>query len=498
MRVLIVDLNNFARYPTVAVGYLVAILRQAGIEATVFSPLASGVTGVVREPPVKPWGLIDQRLRYWSAVSTNPLVRNVRARVAAMHGPKLKRHTDRVFDEFQRCLHTTPSFDVVLISTYLMYYDLCAQMCSACRDAGVPAIVGGSYFSQPEVIEEWIGIDGLTALVGGEVEPDLVHIVHAAAAGESLHDIPGVFVPGAPAFVPAPPLRDLDALPFADYSDFPWERYPNRLIPLISGRGCGWGACTFCSDVTSTAGRTFRSRSPDNVLAEISHQSQRHDAKLFVFTDLKLNSSLAMWEALIRGFPSGAPGARWVASVHVGSTAPNGLSRSELQAARAAGLVRLTTGLESGSQRMLDRMAKGADLAVTSRFLRDASDAGISMRTTMVLGYPGEQAEDVDASAAFVEQHADCIERVSLNRFLIMTGTRIHRQLERSPQSVAHNPNGDLMQLTVNHRVAQVSHHYRPSERPEYRRAVTRLLRAVHAINRRPLREAASAFEGVM
>ena len=31
MRVLIVDLNNFARYPTVAVGYLVAILRQAGM-----------------------------------------------------------------------------------------------------------------------------------------------------------------------------------------------------------------------------------------------------------------------------------------------------------------------------------------------------------------------------------------------------------------------------------------------------------------------------------
>ena len=60
----------------------------------------------------------------------------------------------------------------------------------------------------------------------------------------------------------APPLADLDRLPFPDYSQFPWSKYPNIIVPMITGRGCGWGVCTFCSDVTSTAGRRFRSRSP--------------------------------------------------------------------------------------------------------------------------------------------------------------------------------------------------------------------------------------------
>jgi anaerobic magnesium-protoporphyrin IX monomethyl ester cyclase len=495
MRVLIVDLNNFARYPTVAVGYLVSILRGSGIDVSVFSPLASGVTGVVREAPTPAWGLIDQRLRYWSAVSTNRLVRKARARLAAMHGPRLARHRDQVFAGFLQCLKSQPRFDVVLVSTYLMYHALCQQICRACSDASVPVIIGGSYFSQPQVVDEWIDMPGLTALVGGEVELHLVRIVQAAAAGDALDQFAGVFVPGSAGRGVAPPLRDLDAVPFPDYSDFPWERYPNRIIPLISGRGCGWGVCSFCSDVTSTAGRTFRSRSPDNVLAEIRQQAVKHDARLFVFTDLKLNSDLGMWGSLTYELPRTAHGARWVAAVHVGSAQPNGLSKSELAAARAAGLVRLTTGLESGSQRVLDRMAKGTDLAVTSRFLHDASDAGISVRTTMVLGYPGEQAADVEDSAAFVERHADCIERVSLNRFQIMTGTRIQRLIERNPHDAAH---ADLTQLTVNHRLAQVGHHYRPSENPKYRRAVTRLLRAVHCINRRSLRPAARAFEGVM
>jgi hypothetical protein len=37
--VLLVDLNNFARYPTVGIGYLAAILRQANARVSVFSQL---------------------------------------------------------------------------------------------------------------------------------------------------------------------------------------------------------------------------------------------------------------------------------------------------------------------------------------------------------------------------------------------------------------------------------------------------------------------------
>lgn len=176
-----------------------------------------------------------------------------------------------------------------------------------------------------------------------------------------------------------------------------------------------------------------------------------------------------------------------------GRSQRHGLTAEDLRAAADSGCVRLTTGLESGSQKVLDLMHKGTKLERTSRYLKDASAAGISCRCTMVLGYPGETAEDVAASTDFLHRHADVIERVSLNRFAIMTGTGFHRMLERNAADFP-----QITRLTVNHRSAHLDHHFTPSEQPEYRTAVMRLLEAVHLINRKDLRSRAATFEGVM
>ena len=491
--VLIVDLNNFARYPTIAIGLLTSILRKSGMDVQVYSPLSSGVTGVVREPRARAWSLIDQKLRYWSSVSTSPIVHRARAALATLHAPKLARSGEVVTSEFERRIGRNRP-DAVLISTYLMYMPLVTQLAAVCKRSAVPLLVGGPYFAEGAVAEDWLKIDGLKGLVGGEVEPYLLDIVNAMIGSQDISQFPGVRVPGKP-FTPAPPLKELDVIPFADYTDFPWDRYPNKIIPMITGRGCGWGVCSFCSDVTSTAGRTYRSRSPENVLAELHHQSQVHGAKLFAFTDLKLNSNLPVWRGLLENFQKVVPGAEWIGAVHVGvqQKEPTGLSADELRQASAAGMTRLTTGLESGSQRVLDSMTKGTDLRVTSQFLHDATAAGISVRTTMILGYPGEESSDVTASAEFLEDHRNVIDRVMLNRFQITSGSRFEQNLNAGRQS-----RDALTQITVNHRMAHVDHHYVPSENPQYRRAVSRLLRAVHRINRRELTGRARQFEGVM
>jgi anaerobic magnesium-protoporphyrin IX monomethyl ester cyclase len=512
--VLIVDLNNFARYPTVAVGYLAAVLRRAGFEVRVLSPLAHGVPGVPRELPARPLSLLDQQLRFASALSGSTAVAAARRTMVRARQRWFARRQPRIVEQLRAELFSADLHrgrpDAVLISTYLMYYDLCCELGRLCEQAGVPLLIGGSYFFQPEVADAWRGVPGLTALACGEMERELPELVEGLIRGEDLRRFAGIRLaasgPGRdPQEKHAPPLRDLDALPFPDYSDFPWQAYPNAIVPLITGRGCAWGRCTFCSDVTSTAGRSFRSRSPENVLMEMKHQSQAHDSGLFVFTDLKLNSSLPMWHALLDNVQRYVPGARWIAAVHVGAGGgsagegahvprreqPHGLSREELRAARAAGVVRLTTGLESGSQRVLDLMQKGTDLAVTSRFLRDARDAGISIRTTMIVGYPGETAADVHASADFLNQHRDCIARVSLNRFALMTGTSIHRRMERQPLP-------GVTPLTIDHRMALIEHRTGTAREWSYRRAVARLVASVHAINRRPLQEDARDFDGVM
>lgn len=489
-RVLIIDLNNFARYPSIAVGYLSAVLRSDGIGVTVLSPLARGFTGVGRESPVRPWGLMDQKLRYRTAVSTSPVIQGLRSALARRALPQLSRDPRAFVKEIRGSV--VEGIDVVIVSTYLMYQDLCRLVCAICAEKNIPVILGGPYFAQPETVVEWLPMEGLTAIVGGEPEPFLGDLVRTAADRGKLGRFPGVSTRESPAGKPAPPLLELDGVPFPDYSDYPWNLYAKPIVPMITGRGCGWGVCSFCSDITSSAGRTFRSRSSENVLSELGHQAAKHDVRSFVFTDLKLNSNLPVWRSLISTIQQAVPGSRWICSIHVGP-GENGLSATELREASLAGLTRLTTGLESGSQRVLDSMKKGTNLADVSKTLRSASAAGISVRTTMILGYPGEQAGDVLESAAFVERHADVLDRVMLNRFQLVVGTRIHHAVEANG-----NGHSGLRVLGVNHSMAQLAHDYAPAQESSYHRAVYRLLEAVHRINRKKLPHAAREFEGVM
>ena len=405
--------------------------------------------------------------------------------------------SEKVLAAFESALEREQP-NIVLVSTYLMYRDLCERMCALTDKRRIPVLLGGPYFAQPEIIAEWIRIPGVSALAAGEVELHVPEIVAGLLAGQDVTRVPGIFAldqDGGLSGTIAPPLRDLDSVPFPDFSDFPWSRYPNRIAPIATGRGCGWGVCTFCSDITSTAGRTFRSRSGENVLAELREHHKSFGVQEVVFTDLKLNSDLAVWRALLTGFQQAVPGGHWVAGVHVGQVEgqENGLSATDLRAAAASGCVRLTTGLETGSQRVADLMRKGTRIERTGEFLAAASAAGISPRCTMVLGYPGEEAQDVDASARFLREHESHIHRVSLNRFAMMTGTAAHRMYERKRGELP-----DISAVEPAHALGALSHHYDRASEPAYRRAVMRLLEAVHSINSRDLPAQARRFEGVM
>ena len=494
-KVLLVDLNNFARYPSLSIGYLTSVLRQAGVFVSVYAPLMIGVRGVTREARPHRFSLLAARLNHYAATSASAWVRGWRNRMAASRLSDVTAHEGRVVEQFQLALMRDKP-DAVMISTYLMYRTLCERICAICQSHQVPVLIGGPYFSQPEVIDDWARIPGLSALAAGEVELALPAILKTLLNGGDLSRHDGLVVTDAQGKSNgrvAAPQTHLDAVPFPDYSDFPWAAYPNRIVPLITGRGCGWGVCTFCSDVTSTAGRTYRSRSPQNVMSEIASHHVRHDVSRFVFTDLKLNSNLPMWRAIIDGIQAAAPSAQWIGAVHVGREHDTGLTANDLAAASASGCVRLTTGLESGSQRIADLMKKGTRLKAISDFLHNATAAGISCRCTMILGYPGETAADVHASAAFLEDHARVIERVSLNRLQVIIGTALHRHAMHKPGRL-----GSFRIVREDVRNAQAEHRYDEVETASHRKSVMRLLTAVHHINAREISPRAREFEGVM
>lgn len=489
MRTLLVDLNNFSRYPTLSIGYLTAILRNAGHEVEVLSPLSFGIHGFPRQVRENSWQRYSRFISHWSAVTNLKSVHKARRLLKRNRQIVSGQSSATILDAVKNSLARAP--DVVLISAYTMYHQVCSDIAALCRQHSVPVIVGGNSFVVPEIAERWASVKGISAVFSGEPEPVLVNLVSKVAQGEDIQQIPGIYDKRKYENFSATPLQFLDDVPFPDFSDFPWERYPNRIIPIMTGRGCEWGRCTFCSDVLTSAGRTFRSRSLENVLREIQYQRDRFGNDLFVFLDLKLNSNLHVWRGLIEHLPKVAPGVRWTASVHVDSRQDNGLTAEDLQRAAEAGLVRITCGLESGSQRVLSSMAKGVKLNRMSTFIKDASNAGISVRLTSIVGYPSEETEDVEKTTNFIAEHSEYIERVTLNRFTIMPGAPVQEQLEKHPESYPH-----IAVANLDEDYAVVPHRNQRLAKARNLLAAYRLIRVTNKVNCKPLLERAAEFEG--
>jgi len=486
-RLLVIDLNNFAYYPTIAVGYLVAVLRRANYRVEVLSPLMLGVPSGVREKTERWVDHIERRISY----STRPWVDGPRSVVGRLRRRWRSRPEDRVRAQVERALVDPP--DAILISTYTDSYTLCVDLAASAQRAGVPVLLGGPAFNQSRIADEWRSIPGIVAVVGGEVEASLPDMMRDVLERRDLNRHAGVFLPDGRSGPAAPPLRTLDELPYPDYTDFPWHLYPHKILPVLTGRGCGWARCTFCADIVTANGRSYRSRRAARVLDEIEEQSRRHQTKNVTFLDIKLNSNLDTWHAIAEELPARVPGAKWICAVHVGPESPNGLSAAELSKAARSGLARITFGLESGSQRVLDAMDKGTNVATNAEFLRRASEAGISVRCTLIQGYPGEEAVDLEQTATFLEANAPYLDRVRLNRFNALVGARFARDFEKDAGAFP-----GLRNLEWEYRYARSRYRYMPAETEPYRRAMRRVLRAVHRINRKPLKETAREFDGVM
>jgi len=485
--VFIVDLNNFSTFPTLAIGVLVASLRRERIPTEVLCPLNLGVGTLPREHRDT---LADHLARKLHHASWRPYI-GLRDTARWVRGRWMSRTDPVVMTAVREALARRP--DVILLSAYLQHHETVRAIGEIAAAQGIPLLLGGAAFNIAEVADAWRDVPGLTAIVGGEMDLALPDMARTVVGGGDLLAFDGVILPDGRRSRPAPPLRGLDRVPVPDFTDFPWGRYPHRVVPVMTGRGCQWNRCLFCNDIATASGRTFRSRSPEVVLDELAFQARRYDSRGFIFLDLKLNSYPAMLRAIVAGIRTAVPGAEWIGTVHVDGRRDNGLDRADLEAMVGSGMRRISFGLESGSQRMLDAMDKGATVERNAAFLRDAHAAGLSVRATMFRGFPGETADDLAATARFLETNGRLIDRVRYNDFTVAMDTPIYATLRDAPERY---PTLRLTGATPLN--GRATYRNEGIAGRAYQRTNNRVLDAVYAINRRPIRAEASAFDGLM
>jgi hopanoid biosynthesis associated radical SAM protein HpnJ len=199
-------------------------------------------------------------------------------------------------------------------------------------------------------------------------------------------------------------LHDMDQLPFVTevykkhlrLEDYFIGYLMHPYVSIYTGRGCK-SHCTFCLWPQTVGGHKYRTRSVENVIAEIRRAKELFpQVKEFMFDDDTFTDDLLRAEAIAREL--GKLGVTW--SCNAKANVPY----KTLKVLKENGLRLLLVGYESGNQKILYNIKKGMRIEVAKQFTADCHKLGIKIHGTFIVGLPGETQDTLQETIAFAKE----------------------------------------------------------------------------------------------
>ncbi|RJP25486.1 MAG: radical SAM protein [Candidatus Abyssobacteria bacterium SURF_5] len=186
---------------------------------------------------------------------------------------------------------------------------------------------------------------------------------------------------------------DLDSLPLIDRkltkAHLYFEKWKKRdpFFYTMVGRDCMWN-CKFCS--WKTLYPKFRARKPESLLDEIGFLIEEYGVRE-IFDDTGTFPSGAWLETFCKGMIERGYNKKILFSSNFRFDL---LRKSDANLMKKAGYRKVKCGLESASQKTLDMLNKNLRVEDITAGCRAASEAGIDVQLTIMVGYPWETRED--------------------------------------------------------------------------------------------------------
>jgi len=184
-------------------------------------------------------------------------------------------------------------------------------------------------------------------------------------------------------------IEDLDALAS------PHDYFDTHIV--MTSRGCPW-RCTFCGAETSW-GRGYRGQSVGYVLDALERAVSRAPVKMIQIKDDTFTTNRKRVLELCRGIRERGLKFVWSCDTRV-----DVLGDELLREMRLAGCERLSLGVESGSQPILDAIDKKITVAEILDSTAVAKKYGIKLRYYMMVGNRGETRATFAETLAFLEK----------------------------------------------------------------------------------------------
>lgn len=284
-----------------------------------------------------------------------------------------------------------------------------AEVARLCKASGWTTLLGGSHFTavQEETFRRYPFFD---YGVIGEGEDTLIELLRALDSGQNPEEVPGLLLHlGEGETRRTPPramIEELDRLPLPAWDLLPdlatyyqpavdsLNRFPAS--SLVTSRGCP-AKCLFCD--RSVFGRKIRAFSADYVLRMI--KTLRED---FGIRDLFIHDDnfLVLYKRtreLCERLTAEKVDITWSC---LGRT--DMVDWSVLPLMKKAGCWQINYGIESGSQEILDRIAKGTRLEAAEEAIRKTKEAGIRVKGLFMIGCFGETHQTIEETLRFIRK----------------------------------------------------------------------------------------------
>ena len=294
--------------------------------------------------------------------------------------------------------------DIVGITSTTLTYKSALRIAQIAKEAypNCLTIIGGPHvtFWDDKALEEAPYLD---IVFRKEGEYALLELVQRLEANKSYHDLLGITCRKDGKIVRNPDrpyIENLDELPFPAHHLFPLshlQKYGKVVFPVSTSRGCTFW-CNFCSAVRMF-GRGYRKRSPKSVADELEYLNKTYGAEQFTFYDDAFTVDQVRTKEICEEIRNRKLKIKWDCETRVDM-----VTKELLQEMKNAGCIAVWFGVEAGSQKVIDAMAKGLTLERTKTSFKWAKDTGLMTIASVILGFPEETPESAWETVKFVEE----------------------------------------------------------------------------------------------
>jgi radical SAM superfamily enzyme YgiQ (UPF0313 family) len=309
----------------------------------------------------------------------------------------------------------------------------------------IKTIIGGPSFLVQFDPGNYLKNECIDFIVFGEAEEALPELIKKSAEGASLAGCKGICYKENGNIITTgfrEPLKNLDTLPFLDFSDTPFTDYdpPGHLgkhISIMTSRGCVQ-TCVFCGPKAYWSG--YRSMSGKRIYEEIAYHLKNHpEIDRIEFLDLLLNGNMKTLNEFCALMAENKleKELTWHANLIIRKE----MDKKICEKMKKAGCDHVSIGIESGSQKVLDIMRKKYKVQDADFALKNLHEAGISVTCNFMFGFPGESDEDFKETLEFVERNKNYIDMAYPSRTFCTIEPYSYMQKHIDEFGVIVNPN---------------------------------------------------------